>query len=109
MAATLREHGKVRRLGDVRVFPPINKRQGKLNICPAWRAALEVAGIPITGKDKFEFKNVRDICASYMVRQETSLYIVGDQLGHSDSKVTEKYAHLVPTAMHSASFETANR
>ncbi|WP_424362990.1 tyrosine-type recombinase/integrase [Methylocystis parvus] len=58
-------------------------------------AACEVAGIdpPIS------FHGLRDTHASALVAAGVSLQIVAQQLGHADTRITEKhYAHLAPSA-----------
>lgn len=49
--------------------------------------------------DSISFHSLRHTCASWMVQRGVSLLIVQAVLGHSDVKVTQKYAHLAPDVM----------
>ena len=49
--------------------------------------------------ESISFHNLRHTCASWMVQSGVSLPIVQAVLGHSDVKVTQKYAHLAPDVM----------
>ncbi len=42
------------------------------------------------------FHTLRHTCASWMVMQSVSLYLVQKVLGHSTIQVTERYSHLAP-------------
>ena len=57
------------------------------------------------GKEGLHFHSLRHTFASWLVQDGVSLYEVQHLLGHSSSKVTEVYAHLQPSEMHS----TVNR
>ena len=45
---------------------------------------------------------LRHTCASRLVQGGVDLYTVSAWLGHSSVKVTERYAHLRPDALHAA-------
>lgn len=47
-------------------------------------------------RDKVTFHTCRHTCASWMVMQGVSLYLVQKVLGHSTIQVTERYSHLAP-------------
>ena len=47
-------------------------------------------------REKVTFHTMRHTCASWMVMQGISLYLVQKVLGHSTIQVTEKYSHLAP-------------
>ena len=47
-------------------------------------------------RERVTFHTMRHTCASWMVRQGISLYLVQKVLGHSTIQVTEKYSHLAP-------------
>ena len=49
--------------------------------------------------ERISFHNLRHTCTSWMVQRGVSLPIVRAVLGHSDVKVTQKYAHLAPDVM----------
>ena len=49
--------------------------------------------------ESISFHNLRHTCASWMVQRGVSLPVVQAVLGHSDVKVTQKYAHLAPDVM----------
>ena len=64
----------------------------------AWRAMRRAIGL---GDDpQFVPHALRHTCASRLVQRGASLYAVQKVLGHSTIKVTEKYAHLNPQALH---------
>ncbi|OGQ85639.1 MAG: hypothetical protein A2464_09565 [Deltaproteobacteria bacterium RIFOXYC2_FULL_48_10] len=50
-------------------------------------------------REKVTFHSLRHTCASWMVMQGISLYLVQKVLGHSTIQVTERYAHLAPDQM----------
>jgi len=45
-------------------------------------------------RQKLTFHNLRHSCASWLVMQGVDLYTVGKLLGHTTSRMTEKYSHL---------------
>ncbi|MDA8134007.1 MAG: site-specific integrase [Desulfobacteraceae bacterium] len=47
-------------------------------------------------RERVTFHSLRHTCASWMVMQGISLYLVQKVLGHSTIQVTERYAHLAP-------------
>jgi integrase len=47
-------------------------------------------------RERVTFHTMRHSCASWMVMQGISLYLVQKVLGHSTIQVTEKYSHLAP-------------
>ncbi len=47
-------------------------------------------------REKVTFHTLRHTCASWMVMQGISLYLVQKVLGHSTIQVTERYSHLAP-------------
>jgi integrase len=59
------------------------------NLNPAWKEALQAAGI----KD-FRVHDLRHDCASRLARAGASLLEIGDLLGHRQQSVTKRYAHL---------------
>jgi integrase len=47
-------------------------------------------------RERVTFHTCRHTCASWMVKQGVSLYLVQKVMGHSTIQVTERYAHLAP-------------
>jgi integrase len=47
-------------------------------------------------RERVTFHTLRHTCASWMVMQGVSLYLVQKVLGHSTIQVTERYSHLAP-------------
>nr|NJM04825.1 site-specific integrase [Desulfobacula sp.] len=47
-------------------------------------------------RERVTFHTLRHTCASWMVMQGVSLYLVQQVLGHSTIQVTERYSHLAP-------------
>lgn len=74
------------------VFP--GKNGNRLdNITSAWRALMKRAQI-----EGFRFHDLRHDFASRLVSNGVSLNTVRELLGHSDMKMTLRYAHLAPDA-----------
>jgi len=61
------------------------------NVRKSWGAVLKAAKI-----DNFRFHDLRHHYASTLVMRGVSIYTVKGLLGHSDIKLTERYAHLAP-------------
>lgn len=79
-----------------RLFPPGNDRRGS-QIRTAFEAALARAGI--TG---FRFHDLRHTAASHLVMRGATLQEVKEILGHSDLRMTLRYAHLSPAHLRGA-------
>lgn len=69
----------------------INKQTGKpyVTIMKVWTRLREKAGLP-----HLRIHDLRHQFASFLVNSGHSLYLVQQVLGHSNPKVTERYAHL---------------
>jgi len=61
------------------------------NVRKSWGAVLKAAKI-----DNFRFHDLRHHYASTLVMRGVNIYTVKGLLGHSDIKLTERYAHLAP-------------
>lgn len=69
-----------------------------------WSEALDSAKI----RD-FRFHDLRHTAASWMAQAGVPLYTIGKVLGHSTSKVTERYSHLHPDHLRSATEALSSR
>ncbi len=69
----------------------VNKRTGKpyTTIMKVWERLRQKAGLP-----HLRLHDLRHSYASFLVNSGRSIYEVSKILGHSDVKVTERYAHL---------------
>ncbi len=69
----------------------INIKTGKryINVHKSWEQIREKAGLP-----NLRIHDLRHQYASFLVNSWRTLYEVQQILGHSDSKVTQRYAHL---------------
>ena len=72
------------------VFPD-DKGEGLENIYTAFKNLMKCAGIK-----GFRFQDLRHNYASMLVGEGIQLYTVKELLGHSDLKMTQRYAHLAP-------------
>jgi len=87
----LRERGRVRTLGDNRIFPPTAraKKSDSLNLRDAWAKALKTAGI-----DNFHWHDLRHTAASYLAMSGVSLVEIAKVLGHRTLQMVARYSHL---------------
>ncbi len=79
-----------------RLFPNGNDRRGS-QIRTAFEAVLKRAGIA-----GFRFHDLRHTAASHLVMRGASLQEVKEILGHSDLRMTLRYAHLSPAHLRGA-------
>jgi len=74
------------------VFPSTRKKGARItDVKKGFDAALKRAGI-----EDFTFHDLRHTFASHLVMSGVSLEVVGKLLGHSDLRMTQRYAHLAP-------------
>jgi len=87
----LRERGRVRILGDDRIFPPTAraKKSESLNLRDAWAKALKQAGI-----ENFHWHDLRHTAASYLAMSGVSLVEIAKVLGHRTLAMVARYSHL---------------
>lgn len=74
-----------------------NKGRFLVNINGPWKELLKRAGIA-----EFRFHDLRHSFASNLVTRGVDLYSTQQLLGHSDSKLTSRYAHLAPDFLRNA-------
>lgn len=88
VADLLREHGKVRKLGNDAVFAPDGAAEVWL-FDKAWYQALKDAKI----KD-FRFHDLRHTAASYLAMSGATTAEIAAVLGHRTLQMVKRYAHL---------------
>ncbi len=87
----LRERGRVRTLGDDRIFPPTAKAKKAdcLDLRQPWEKALKEAGIT-----DFHWHDLRHTAASYLAMSGVSLVEIAKVLGHRTLAMVARYSHL---------------
>jgi integrase len=81
------------------VFVTTSKRPFSISrINRAWKRVKAITGIV----SRFRIHDCRRTPASVFVQTETSLFDVGQVLGHKDQRSTRRYAHLAPENHRSA-------
>ena len=53
-----------------------------------------------SGVDHFRIHDLRHTFASFLVKRGVPIYHVSTLLGHSDTRITQRYAHLAPRYLH---------
>ena len=73
-----------------------NPKTGKpfTNLFASWKIVREEAGMP-----DLRLHDLRHSAASNMVNSGQSLYVVGQVLGHTQPRTTQRYAHLAPDTL----------
>jgi integrase len=79
-------------LGDALVFPSPVSGETLNNVKKSWATLLKDAKI-----ENFRWHDMRHDFASRLVMQGVDLNVVRELLGHSDMKMTMRYAHLAPS------------
>lgn len=87
VAALLREHGKVRRLDNERIFPGDGK--GPVWFDAEWFVALKAAKV----RD-FRFHDLRHTAASYLAMSGATVPELAAVLGHRTLAMVRRYSHL---------------
>lgn len=87
----LRERGRVRTLGDDRIFPPSAraKKADCLDLRDPWTKALKEACI-----ENFHWHDLRHTAASYLAMSGVSLVEIAKVLGHRTLAMVARYSHL---------------
>ena len=80
------------------------RRKAFTTIAKQWDRIRKVAGLP-----HLRLHDLRHQFASFLVNDGRTLYEVQAILGHSSSKVTERYAHLSTTTLQEASASASAR
>ena len=84
----IREHAKVRRIGNDAVFP--SPRTGKPTFPRhAWDKAVKDAQIK-----NFRFNDLRHSAASYLAMNGASLMEIAEVAGHKTLQMVKRYSHL---------------
>lgn len=86
------------------VFPGKKPEQHITSVKKSWNTVLEAAGI-----ENFHWHDQRHDYASQHVMSGTDLYTVMELLGHTDPKMTKKYAHLAAEHKQNAAEKLAER
>lgn len=94
----------LRQLDTSQEYLFMNKRTGKpyVNITKVWVRLRKQAGLP-----HLRLHDLRHQFASFLVNDGRTLYEVQQILGHSDPKVTMRYAHLSTKALQEAANSAA--
>lgn len=89
---------------DTHEYLLINKQTGKpyTTITKVWDRLRKAAGLP-----RLRLHDLRHQFASFLVNDGRTLYEVQQILGHSDPKVTMRYAHLSTKALREAANSAA--
>lgn len=80
------------------VFPSNKKDGQRYDIAVIWRKIKKDSGIP----EKTRVHDLRHNFASELAASGHSLYIIQKALRHSDSKTTQRYAHLIDDVLRDA-------
>ena len=91
LASELRKYPAV--IGKDRIFPPkLGAKGERQRVEKSFATLLKIAGIL-----EFRFHDLRHTCASWYMMNGGDLYELAKILGHSNIKMTERYAKLGKT------------
>ena len=76
-------------IGKTLLFPAITKPDIAYDFRVPWKKALDSAKV-----NDFNFHDLRHTCASYLAQNGATLVQIAEVLGHSNTVVTSRYAHL---------------
>jgi len=91
-----------------KVFPGVKPEIGYNALCHKFEQTLRELGLNEGISDrrqKVVFHSLRHTFASWLVQKGTPLYTVSRLMGHSDIKMTMRYAHLAPDTQRAAAME----
>lgn len=80
---------KFQGIGNALLFPSVSNTEIAYDFRIPWEKALDSAKI-----DDFHFHDLRHTCASYLAQNGATLVQIAEILGHSNTVVTSRYAHL---------------
>lgn len=88
---------RLRQVHDNPKYVFYNPKTGKpiVSFRHGFKAAVEKAGI-----GDLRIHDLRHTFASFLVQKGVPIYQVSTLLGHSDTRITQKYAHLAPNYLH---------
>lgn len=91
-----------------KVFPSVNGGDGYTDLWQKLKMALDDLGLNegiADSRQKVVIHTLRHTYASWLVQMGTPLYTVSQLLGHSDVKMTMRYAHLAPDSKRAAAMD----
>lgn len=87
---------KTRQNGEYLIIPRnFEHYKVRYACCAAWKERVLRPAIKASGIAPIRFHDMRHEAATRMVRSGTSLYTVSKIFGHSNSRTTERYAHVM--------------
>lgn len=80
---------KFQGIGNALLFPSVSNSEIAYDFRIPWEKALDSAKV-----DDFYFHDLRHTCARYLAQNGATLVQIAEVLGHSNTVVTSRYAHL---------------